>query len=152
MKFKFNLQNILNLRELETQEAERRVEFVKNVIAELKNMMIKERDCYFEEREALNIQVKESKLDNVKIFEKSLAIRQGRIMELLDNLRTCQNDLELNQQTLIQSRRKQKILENLKAAKEKEFVAKENRKEQMFLDEIATQKFVRAHQTKSGEE
>jgi flagellar biosynthesis chaperone FliJ len=35
---------------------------------------------------------------------------------------------------------------------EKEFVAKENRKEQMFLDEIATQKFVRAHQTKSGEE
>ncbi|WP_338637437.1 hypothetical protein [Spirobacillus cienkowskii] len=152
MKFKFNLQNVLNLRELETQEAERRVEFVKNVIAELKNMMIKERDCYFEERETLNIQVKESKFDNVKIFEKSLAIRQGRIIELLDNLRTCQNDLELNQQTLIQSRRKQKILENLKAVKEKEFFAKENMKEQMFLDEIGTQKFVRAHQTNSGEE
>jgi flagellar export protein FliJ len=67
-------------------------------------------------------------------------------------LRSCQSDLEVYQQALIQSRRNQKIIENLKDIKEKEFLMKEARKEQIILDEVGNHKFLRAQIQEQGEE
>ena len=152
MTFRFSLQRILNLREQETQDAEMRVEYAKRVISELKKMINEERDYYFSDREELNKYVKETQMHKVTLFERSLAIRQERIIELLDNLRSCQSDLEVYQQALIQSRRNQKILENLKDIKEKEFRIKETYKEQTILDEVGNQKFLRSQMQEQGEE
>jgi flagellar export protein FliJ len=152
MTFRFSLQRILNLREQETQDAEMRVEYAKRVISELRKMINEERDHYFSDREELNKYVKETQMHKVTLFERSLAIRQERIIELLDNLRTCQSDLEVYQQILIQSRRNQKILENLKDIKEKEFRIKESYKEQTILDEVGTQKFLRSQMQEQGDE
>lgn len=152
MRFRFSLQRILNLREQETQDAEIRVEYAKRVISELKNMIEVERDLYFSDRDELNKYVKETQMHKVTLFERSLALRQERIIELLDNLRSCQSDLEVYQQALIQSRRNQKILENLKDIKSKEFLLKENYKEQTILDEVGNQKFLRSQMSEKGEE
>jgi flagellar export protein FliJ len=73
-------------------------------------------------------------------------------MELLDNLRTYQSDLEVYQQALIQSKRNQKIIENLRDIKKKEFLEKESIKEQARLDEIGAQKFLRNQLQERGEE
>jgi flagellar FliJ protein len=152
LTFRFSLQRILNLREQESQDAELRVEYAKKVISELRTMIYQERDHYFSDREELNKYVKESQMHKVILFERSLAIRQERIIELLDNLRSCQSDLEVYQQALIQSRRNQKIIENLKDIKEKEFLMKEARKEQIILDEVGNHKFLRAQIQEQGEE
>lgn len=152
MTFRFSLQRILNLREQETQDAEMRVEYAKRVISELRRMINEERDHYFSDREELNKYVKEAQMNKVTLFERSLGLRQERIIELLDNLRSCQSDLEMYQQTLIQSRRNQKILENLKNIKEKEFRIKESYKEQTILDEVGNQKFLRSRMQEQGEE
>ncbi|WP_186648794.1 flagellar export protein FliJ [Fluviispira vulneris] len=152
MNFRFSLQRILHLREQETQEAEMKVEYTKRVIEALKNMIYQERDLYFSERDELNICVKDSQIHKVTIYERSLNMRQGRIMELLDNLRSCQSDLEVYQQTLIQARRNQKIIEKLKEVKEKEFLKKEAYKEQTILDEVGNQKYLRNQFQEKGEE
>jgi flagellar FliJ protein len=152
MTFRFSLQRILNLREQETQDAELRVEYAKKVITELKNMINEERDKYFDDREELNKYVKETQMHKVTLFEGSLSLRQSRIIELLDNLRSCQSDLGVYQQALIQSKRNQKIIENLKDIKEKEFRIIEARKEQILLDEVGSQKFLRSQTPEQGDE
>lgn len=152
MNFKFSLQRILNLREQETQEAELKVEKIRNVITELKKMVNHERDMYFHDREELNKNVIETQMNNVTLYEQSLQLRQERIMEILENIRTYQLDLEVYQQALIQSRRNQKILENLRDLKKKEFLEKETAKEQALIDEISTQRFIRGQMTEKGDE
>ncbi len=152
MTFRFTLQKILNLREQETRDAELRVEYTRNIINELKRMINEERDFYFTEREELNKSVQLTQMHKISLFERSLTIRQERIMELLDNLRTYQSDLEIYQQALIQSKRNQKIIENLRDIKKKEFLEKESIKEQARLDEIGAQKFLRNQIQERGEE
>ncbi|KAB8036116.1 flagellar export protein FliJ [Silvanigrella paludirubra] len=152
MTFRFTLQKILNLREQETRDAELRVEYTRNIINELKRMINEERDFYFNEREELNKSVQLAQMHKISLFERSLTIRQERIMELLDNLRTYQSDLEVFQQALIQSKRNQKIIENLKDIKKKQFLEKESIKEQARLDEIGAQKFLRNQIQERGEE
>ena len=152
MIFCFSLQQVLNLREQQSQESEMRVEYAKKIIVELKKMINEERDNYFSDREELNKCVKETQMYNITLFERSLIIRQGRIIELLDNLRSCNADLEVYEQTLIQSRRNQKIIENLKDIKEKNFRLKIARKEQEKLDEAGSQRFLRSQKEDQGEE
>ena len=152
MNFKFSLQRILNLREQETQEAELKVEKTRNIIADLRKMVHQERDMYFDERDALNQNLKIGNLSSVKIYERSLLLRQERIIELLDNIRTYQADLEVLQQILIQSKRNQKILENLRDLKKKEFIDRETAKEQRLIDELGSQKYIRAQINEKGEE
>ncbi|MBX9838000.1 flagellar export protein FliJ [Silvanigrella sp.] len=152
MTFHFTLQKILNLREQETRDAELRVEYTRNIINELKKMINEERDFYFSDREELNKSVQLTQMHKISLFERSLTIRQERIMELLDNLRTYQSDLEVYQQALIQSKRNQKIIENLRDIKKKEFLEKESIKEQARLDEIGAQKFLRNQLQERGEE
>ncbi|APJ03427.1 flagellar export protein FliJ [Silvanigrella aquatica] len=152
MTFQFTLQKILNLREQETEDAETKVEYAKKIIFELKKMIHEERDLYFSDRDDLNKYALQAQIHKVKLFENSLRLRQDRIMELLDNLRTCQSDLEVYQQALIQCRRNQKILENLKDLKQKEYYKVENRKEQALLDELGNQKFVRMQMQEKDDE
>ncbi|WGL59455.1 flagellar export protein FliJ [Pigmentibacter sp. JX0631] len=152
MNFKFSLQRILNLREQETQEAELKLEKTRNIIADLRKMVHQERDMYFDERDELNQNLKTGNLSSVKIYERSLLLRQERIIELLDNIRTYQADLEVLQQILIQSKRNQKILENLRDLKKKEFFDRETAKEQRMIDEIGSQKYIRAQINEKGEE
>lgn len=152
MSFRFSLQRVLNLREQETQEAELKVEQTKSIINELKKMIHHERDLYFDERDELNKNVASSQLNNVIIYERSLRIRQERIMELLDNIRTYQSDLEVLQQVLIQCKKNKKILENLRDIKQKEFLKKEAAREQALLDDVSNQRYIRAQQNEKGEE
>jgi flagellar export protein FliJ len=152
LSFRFSLQRILNLREQESHDAEMCVEYAKKVINELRKMINEERDLYFSEREELNKCVKESQLHKITLFERSLGLRQGRILELIENLRSCQSDLQVYQHSLIQARRNQKIIENLKEVKEKEFRMKDSYREQSILDEIGNQKYLRSQMQENGEE
>ncbi|MGY3804166.1 flagellar export protein FliJ [Pigmentibacter ruber] len=152
MNFKFSLQRVLNLREQETQDAELKVEKTKIIINDLRKMVHQERDQYFDEREELNQNLKLGNLSTVKLYEHSLLLRQERIIELLDNIRNYQADLEVFQQILIQSKRNQKILENLRDLKKKEFIERETAKEQKLIDEIGNQKYIRTQINEKGEE
>ncbi len=151
MSFSFSLESILNLRKQETQDAEMRVEYAKRVLMELKKMIAQERDLYFEDREQLNLVLKKSHMNEVSLYDNSLSLRQKKLLELLENLRSCQSDLALFQQNLVQARRNQKMLENLKDLKEKEFLKQQFYKEQRALDEAGSQKFLRLQMREKSE-
>lgn len=152
MAFQFSLQRVLNLREQETQEAELKIELTKKSIQELKNLIIKERDLYFSEREELNEFVKKSHVYKISVYERSLSLRQAKLVDMLENLRALQSDLEVYQHALIQARRKQKILENLKDIKETEYSKELAKKNQAILDELGSQKYFRMQNQEKEEE
>jgi flagellar FliJ protein len=143
MSFRFSLQKILDLREQETKNAESNVAEMHGIILQLKQILEKERDFYFQDRDNLNLSVKNVEFSQIKIFEQSLAIRQEKMMNILKNIRDAQFDLKDKELILIQAKKNQKMIEKLYKIKEQEYLKKENQKEQRLLDEIANNNFIK---------
>ena len=137
MSFKFSLQKILELREEEVNFAQTQFNLAQNKILQLKNLLESERHLYFSDREELNTAVKKVEFTEIQIFEKSLTLRQTKMMELLKNLREVQKDKNEKENILIQAKLNKKVIEKLYQIKEKEFEKKELMREQYLLDEIA---------------
>jgi flagellar FliJ protein len=137
MSFKFSLQKILELREEEVNLAQTQFNLAQNKILQLKTLLESERHLYFSDREELNTAVKKVEFTEIQIFEKSLTLRQTKMMELLKNLREVQKEKNEKENILIQAKLNKKVIEKLYQIKEKEFEKKELMREQYLLDEIA---------------
>jgi flagellar export protein FliJ len=141
MNFRLSLQKILDYRLREVDEAQKYVNYTKNAILHLKNILEQERENYFADRDALNESVKKVEFTEINIYEKSLAISQSKMMDLLNNIREMQNDLKIQEENLIKAKLNKKIIEKLYVLRENEFNKKENIRNQHDLDELATLKF-----------
>ena len=111
MSFKFSLQKILELREEEVNFAQTQFNLAQNKILQLKNLLESERHLYFSDREELNTAVKKVEFTEIQIFEKSLTLRQTKMMELLKNLREVQKDKNEKENILIQAKLNKKVIE-----------------------------------------
>ena len=143
MSFRFSLQKILDLRLKEVNEAQKEVILTENRILQLRRLLEQERLQYFSDRDELNVVVKKVEFTEIKIYEKSLSIRQNKMMELLRNIRDLQSDLTHKQSILIQAKLNQKVVTKLHDIKAKEYEKKEALKEQYLLDEMAVMAFRR---------
>jgi flagellar export protein FliJ len=143
MTFRFSLQKILELRELETNQAQKQVIETKNKIAQLKKILEEERHLYFSDRDALNQWVLKVNLSEIQIYEKSLALRQSRMMDLLTILREMDVELKERDELFMKAKLNQKIIEKLYQIKEKEYEKMESIKEQQNLDEMANMGFIK---------
>ncbi len=152
MSFRFSLQKILDLRTIQAQEALNQVDSTKKIILQLKELLDKERELYFSERNSLNNSVKKIEFTEIKIFEKSLALRQNKMMELLKTLREVQIDLRVQEGLFIEAKKNKKIIENLYEIKSEEFRKKEQKEEQYVMDELATQRFFKHRLEEENEE
>ena len=85
MKFKFSLQRVLNLREQEAESAKIKVEFTKKILSELKSLLIEQRNIYFDDRDKLNVCVRNSEQEDIPIYQASLDIAQNKMMEIIRN-------------------------------------------------------------------
>lgn len=141
MTFKFSLQKILDLREKEVEQAQLLVNSTKNSILQLKMILEKERVQYFSDRDELNAAVKKVEFTEIKIYEKSLSIRQSKMMETLKNIRDMQRDLSEFERILMETKLSQKSIEKLFEKKYKEYEKVQEMKEQQSLDELATLNF-----------
>ena len=137
MSFKFSLQKILELREEEVNFAQTQFNLAQNKILQLKTLLESERHLYFNDREELNAAVKKVEFTEIQIFERSLTLRQSKMMELLKNLREVQKEKNEKENILVQAKLNKKVIEKLYEIKEKEYEKKELMREQYLLDEIA---------------
>ncbi len=144
MTFRFSLQKILELRNIDVLNSQKKLAETKNMIFQLNNMLEKERDLYFSERDELNLCVQKFQITEIKIYEKSLALRQYKMMTLLKTNRNFQNELKLHELDFIKAKRNQKMIEKLKSIKEKEYEKNESLKEQYLLDEMASLSFIKS--------
>ena len=84
MSFHFSLQRILDLRIIEVDDAQKQVNNTKNAISKLKNLLEQERIQYFSDRDSLNESVKILEFTEINIYEKSLALHQNKMIELVN--------------------------------------------------------------------
>lgn len=143
MNFKFSLQRVLEMREEHMRECEIELERARNVVVKLRALLTSERDIYFDEREELNASLQNSDLSKVSMYDGSLESRKKRMIQILENLKVAQSEVELAEQTLIQARRNLKVLENLRDKKLAEFNLAQDKHERKLLDEHANRRFAR---------
>ncbi len=144
MTFKFSLQKVLELRDLQTNEAQRQVDGTLKAIHDLKDLLESQRQLYFAERDSLNIAVRASQFNDVIIYENSLMLRQQRMMELLKNLKFLQSELDMQQATLVATKKNKKMIEKIHDLKKKDYEKIENAQDQRLMDEIAVQRFLKS--------
>lgn len=133
MSFRFALQNVLDIKleELEAlQNAERRVRADMQILEDKIEIL---RDGYFTDRENLNLKLRSSEFNDVKIFELSLEDKKRKIMDLLRGLNELRQALEaLNKKTL----ELKKMTSGLEKLKERKKIAYEKKLESKLQLEI----------------
>ncbi|MES2613904.1 MAG: hypothetical protein V4591_00650 [Bdellovibrionota bacterium] len=144
MTFRFSLQKILELRKTEAMDAQKQVNETQSSIFKLKELLEREKNLYFSDRDGLNIVVQKFEATEIKIYEKSLAIRQSKMMDLLKSIRDVQNELKIQERNLMQAKLNQRVIEKLSALREKEYEAEQTRNEQYLLDEMAALSFIKS--------
>ena len=137
MTFRFRLQNVLDYRSKQVNEAKVLVEQTRLKIKELHSLLTQERDFYLEEREQLNQCLRQSQLTQMKIYESSLEKRQTYMLNLLHNLRDKQQELKQQELALKGFQQQEKIIVKLKDLKIKEYEFYQRKLEQKLLDEIS---------------
>jgi flagellar export protein FliJ len=137
-RFVFRLQRVLEMRQQATDEAKVYLENCQKVLAELRKMLMEQRDGYLLERDELNDCLRRGEHFKYGTYEQSLEKRKSRMMELLEAIRVAETDVDIAEQHLITCRRNLKLLENFRDKKKTEFNEAQERKERKFMDELAT--------------
>ena len=146
MTFKFSLQKLLNLKEKEVEHYKILIKNKRVSVLELKKVLELERINYFKDRDELNNLIKNCHLIKVPSYESSLELRKKRMIETLENIKSLEMDINLLQQTLIQTKRKLKLYEKLKEKKLNEYLQEEILKEKHAFDEFSQiQHFFKCH-------
>jgi len=137
MNFVFSLQKLLDLREQEAKKALLDWEIARNKVHEVKTLLLQERDLYFEDRTGFNSKVTICAFGEAKLFEESLALRQKKMLALLQSLRDLQRDCDEKERLTKSLQKAQKILEKLKEKRHKEYQKRISRKEAQLMDDVA---------------
>ncbi len=143
MTFRFRLQTVLEFRSQQIKESFAIVEQLRQKIRELHHLLNSERSSYLEERDQLNHYMRLSSLIERNIYEKSLEKRQSHMLNLLQNLRDFQQELEMQEQTMQNFQKQEKALSKLKSSQQKKHEDNQVKLEQKILDELSLQAYQR---------
>ena len=141
--FKFSLSRLLEMRDEAVKQCDIELQKARSICVKLNEMLATERDFYLSERDELNEKMRRAEIAAIGMYEGSLDTRKKRMIEILSSLRAARDDVDLAEQNLIQARRDQHVLENLRARRKSEFDLAEEEKERKFLDEQATMRYQR---------
>lgn len=141
--FKFSLSRLLEMRDEAVKQCDIELQKARSICVKLNEMLATERDFYLSERDELNEKMRRAEIAAIGMYEGSLDTRKKRMLEILSSLRAARDDVDLAEQNLIQARRDQHVLENLRARRKSEFDLAEEEKERKFLDEQATMRYQR---------
>ena len=143
MQFKFRLQNVLDVRQQEFDEAARVVEEITSKKNALQKFLSEEVEVYYKEREEFNAMAKRAETQKLSHMERGLEMHKRRLLEIMQALRDIESDLELAQLSMRQANRNLKMMDNLKERKIVEFQAVQRKKDQKDMDEFNLNRFVR---------
>ncbi len=149
-KFKFQLQSVLDIRETALQQAEIELEKAKSVVLNLKALLLKERDLYFEDRDQLNVEIKAGNLYRTKSYDLALESRKRRMIEIMEALRDAEEVVGLAEVAFLNARKDHKIIDTLREKRHSDHNKLEEVKETRFLEEQAIQRHARRDQQNSS--
>lgn len=137
-RFVFNLQRVLDIRTQAVDEAKTYLENCRKVVSELQRLLLEQRDAYLSERDQLNDSMRKGEYQKHSLFEQSLETRKARMIELLQAIKSAEQDVEIAEQYLVTCKKNLKVLENLRDKRALEHAQRLEQKERKFLDEQAT--------------
>jgi flagellar export protein FliJ len=137
-EFKFQLQRLLDMRREKVKEIERIIEERYRAREKLRAILLEQRDLYFGERSELNACLKAGDLIRIPTFESSLDLRKAPMMELLENIKEVEADIDFLESALVQGRREVKSVEKIYEKRHSEWRHQEEMNERKLIDEMAT--------------
>lgn len=150
--FKFPLQRLLDMRREKVKEIERIIEERYRAREKLRGILFEQRDQYFSERTELNCCLKAGDMVRIPSFESSLDLRKTRMMELLENIKEVEADIDFLESALVQGRREVKSVEKLYEKRQLEWRYREEANERSIIDELATLRHLQRERNERIEE
>ncbi len=151
-EFKFQLQRLLDMRREKVKEIERILEERYKARERLRAILLEQRDLYFGERTDLNCCIKCGDLVRIPTFESSLDLRKARMMELLENIKELEADIDFLESALVQGRREVKSVEKIYEKRHSEWRHQEEVNERKTIDELATLRHLQRERLERNEE
>ena len=139
MPFKYRLEKVLKIREEELDEAilkmKRAEEHLRAVSNELSFTTERRNDLHFE-------LIREG-ISHATLYVRRIKQLNEKIAQLEKDLQSAQDQLIKAKEEILEAKRKLEALKRHKEKKHKDFIAEENRKERIMLDEIGVLRHTR---------
>lgn len=140
-KFKYKFQSIQKVKEALQKKVQKEIALIdldiEKLKAEYKKILNEETES---KRSSLKKDISVGEIKFKKNYEYCLERQRASIQEKIDKLN---KNKEAKQAELLQKSKEQKIFDSLEEVYHENFKKEENRSELKFIDELATQKFIR---------
>ena len=136
-RFKFKFQKVLHARQTVEKEKKKELMYARNLLSALHQEKKRVKDEIIEQRQQFTKQrIQEEKANSWRVRQNYLDMLES-LKSAVGNQIVKQNaEVEQKRIELMESRRERKAMEILREKHYREFVSAENRKEQIFLNEI----------------
>ena len=146
-KFKFSLEKVLEVKEIEEKVIQKNLLLVQNQIYEVEKKIVSMAEKISVERKKvfrLNLTISHSK--DIMLHYKYIEALTKETENLKDSLKNLRMKEAVLKNQLIDKSREKKALEKLKEIKYEEFRKEYNKEQQLFIDDISIQN----HRLKQG--
>ena len=146
-KFRFSLEKVLEIKEVEEKVIQKKLLLIQNEIIETEKKIISNREKISVERKKISL-LSENIINSMEIMihYKYIDGLTSEIESLQENLKRLKLQEFQIKKELIEKSKEKKALEKLKEIKFEEFKKDYNRAQQMFIDDISIQ----SHRFKVG--
>jgi len=139
-KFKFNLESVLNFRQLQEEQAKQRFGQAKMYALRQKELLQHYQEVLSKEQETFIDKIDISLLQHKEMYIDCLCQRIERQEEAVKKAEDIVRERQIEVTKAVQAT---KVLDNLKEKRYQEYLAESNHEEQKLLDEIGLIRFVR---------
>ena len=143
--FSFKLQKILELRI--DNEKQSSIFYTSLLLKKemLDNIVLKEKNGYFHDRELWTEAVKIGDMSKQAIFDQAIENRKKKIMALFENINSLKDEIAIAEMDLKESRKKLKILEKIREKSKKNYDSSIIKKDKKEMDEYGLKKYRQEH-------
>lgn len=139
MQFKYRLEKVLAIREEELDEAILEMKRAEDHLRAVSNELSKTT----EHRNELHLELIKEGMGHATLYVRRIKQLNERIAQLEKELQAAQDALIKAKQEVVQAKMKLEALRKHKEKKYKDYLAEENRKERIMMDEIGVIKYTR---------
>ena len=139
-KFKFSLEKVLEVKEIEEKNIQRRLQKVQSLIFETERKIFEVSEKISSEGKKINSKINSiMKSSEIMIHFKYIESLTDQLNNHKAQLRDLRLDEEQIQAELVEKSREKKAIEKLKEIKYEEYRKEHNKEQQIILDEISIQ-------------
>ncbi len=140
MSFKYKFESIRKIKEILEKKAQKEVALIEHQIENCRNEQRKLKENYENERRNIGLKIRAADLQSLQNFEN---FTQKEIEKLEFKIKELSVQKDKKHKELVKKTQEHKIFNSLKEKHYESYLLEQNKSEMVFMDELATQNFVR---------